>query len=124
MVIDYWTGEAATGWSAADTKTIQVSAHLEDDASEQTVLVTRFVATADDGTTRTVVTEDRGEFAFTPPFSYGSVLSIQPSADDVEVLTVYVQLELLVETEPESERFFRQTVLDSLVLPLIQEDRK
>jgi hypothetical protein len=29
-----------------------------------------------------------------------------------------------VETEPESGRYFRQTVLDSLVLPLIQEDRK
>jgi hypothetical protein len=124
VVIDYWTDEQATEWTAADTKAVQVSAHLEDDASEQAVLVTRFVATADDGTARTVVTEDRGEFALTPPFSYGTVLSIPPSAADAEVLTVYVQLEMLVETEPESGRHFRQTVLDSLVLPLLKEDRK
>ncbi len=124
VVIDYWTDEAATGWTAADTKAVQVSAHLEDDASAQTVLVTRFVATADDGAARTVVAEDRGEFALTPPFSYGTVLSIQPSGADAERLTLYVQLEMLVETEPESGRYYRQTVLDSLVLPLLEEDRK
>jgi hypothetical protein len=124
VVIDYWTDEAAAEWTAADTKTVQVSAHLEDDTSKQTVLVTRFVATADDGTTRTTVTEDRGEFAITPPFSYGTVLSLQPAAAHAERLTVYVQLELLVETERNSGRYFRQTVLDSLVLPLIKEDRK
>ena len=124
VVIDYWTDELAAEWTAPDTKAIQVSAHLEDDASEQAVLVTRFVATADDGTARTVVSEDRGEFALTPPFSYGTVLSIQPSADDVEEITLYVQIEMLVETEPESGRYFRQTVQDSLVLPLLKEDRK
>lgn len=124
VAIDYWTGESASAWTAEDTKNIQVSAHLEGDAGAQTVLVTRFVATADDGTSRTVVAEDRGEFAITPPFSYGSVLSLLPSAADAEQLTLYVQLELLVETEPESGRYFRQTVLDSLVLPLIQEDRQ
>jgi hypothetical protein len=124
VVIDYWTGEAATAWTAEDTKNIQVSAHLEDDLSEQSVLVTRFVATADDGTTRTVVVEDRGEFAITPPFSYGSVLSLLPSAEDADEITLYVQLELLVETEPDSDRYFRQTVLDSLVLPLLKEDPK
>jgi hypothetical protein len=124
VVIDYWTDETATEWTASDTKTVQVSAHLEDNADEQTVLVTRFVTTADDGGSRTVVVEDRGEFALTPPFSYGTVLSLQPSGPDAELLTLYVQLELLVETEPDSGRYFRQTVLDSLVLPLIKEDRK
>jgi hypothetical protein len=123
VVIDYWTDDLATEWTPEDLKTVKVSAHLEDDTSEQTVLVTRFVATADDGAARTTVVEDRGEFALTPPFSYGTVLSLQPSGDDAEVLTLYVQLELLVETEPDSGRYFRQTVLDSLVLPLIQEDR-
>lgn len=124
VVIDYWTDEAATGWTAADTKTIQVSAHLEDDTSEQTVLVTRFVATADDATTRTTIVEDRGEFAINPPFSYGTVLSVLPSAAGADTLTVYVQLELLVETGRKTDRYFRQTVLDSLVLPLIKENRK
>ena len=124
VVVDYWTDEAATAWTAEDTKNIQVSAHLEDDLSEQSVLVTRFVATADDGTTRTVVVEDRGEFALTPPFSYGSVLSLLPAGEDADEITLYVQLELLVETEPDSDRYFRQTVLDSLVLPLLKEDPK
>jgi hypothetical protein len=124
VVVDYWTAEAATEWTAAGTKTVQVSAHLEDDTSEQVVLVTRFVATADDGTTRTTVVEDRGEFAVQPPFSYGTVLSLQPSAADADEITLYVQLELLVETESESGRYFRQTVLDSLVLPLIKENRE
>jgi hypothetical protein len=103
---------------------VQVSAHLEDDTSAQTVLVTRFVATADDGAARTTAVEDRGEFALTPPFSYGTALSLLPSSEDAELITLYIQLELLVETEPDSDRYFRQTVLDSLVLPLIQEDRK
>lgn len=124
VVIDYWTDEQATEWTADGTKTIQVSAHIEDGPREQAVLVTRFVTTADDGASRTVVVEDRGEFALTPPFSYGTVLSLQPSGEDAELLTLYVQLELLVETEPDSGRYFRQTVLDSLVLPLIKEDRK
>jgi hypothetical protein len=124
VVIDYWTDQAAREWTVAGTKSIQVSAHLEDDTSEQAVLVTRFVATADDGTARTVVTEDRGEFALTPPFSYSSVLSLLPSAADAELITLYVQLELLVETEEDSDRYFRQTVLDSLELPLLKEDRK
>ena len=124
VVVDYWTDDAATAWTPAGTKTVQLSAHIEDDTSEQTVLVTRFVATADDGTARTTVVEDRGEFAITPPFSYGTVLSLQPSAPAADQITLYVQLELLVETEHTSDRYFRQTVLDSLVLPLIKENRK
>jgi hypothetical protein len=124
VVIDYWTDEAATSWTAAETKTVQLSAHLEDDRSKQTVLVTRFVATADDGTARTTIVEDRGEFAITPPFSYSSVMSLLPSEASATQVTVYVQLELLVETGANSDRYFRQTVLDKLVLPLIKEDRK
>jgi hypothetical protein len=124
VVIDYWTDQAATAWTAADTKTITVSAHLEDDKSEQTVLVTRFVATADDATARTMIVEDRGEFAINPPFSYGTVMSVLPSAAGAHTVTVYVQLELLVETGRNTDRYFRQTVLDSLVLPLIKENRK
>ena len=121
VVVDYWTAETATGWTAAGTKTVQLSAHLEGGDPDQTVLVTRFLATADDGTSRAVVAEDRGEFAVTPPFGYGTALSLPPSAADAGEVTLAVQLELLVETEPGSARYFRQTVLDSLVLPLLQE---
>ncbi len=33
-----------------------------------------------------------------------------------------MQFDLLVETEPGSGRYFRQTVLDSIVLPFLQEE--
>jgi hypothetical protein len=121
VVIDYWTTEAATGWTAAGTKTVQLAAHLEDGDEDQEVLVTRFLATADDDTSRTVVAEDRGEFAISSPFSYSTALTLTPSAADADATTLYVQLELLAETEPGSGRYSRQTVLDSIVLPFLPE---
>jgi hypothetical protein len=122
VVIDYWTDEDAKDWTAAGTKTIQVSAHLEGGVAQEAVKVTRFVVTVDDGSTRTTAAEDRGEFMITPPFSYTTALSILPSPADTTALTVYIQFELLVETEPGSQQYFRQTVLDTLRLPLIEED--
>ncbi|MGY1605383.1 hypothetical protein [Geodermatophilus sp. SYSU D00815] len=117
LVIDYWTAEDATAWTAESAKTIQLSAHLEGGTGAET-RVTRFVVTADDGTARTTVTEDRGEFVVTPPFTYGTVLSLTPSTAGATSLTVYVQFDLLVETEEDSGTYFRQTVLDTLQLPL------
>ena len=122
LVVDWWTTEQATLWRAADTKGVQLSAHLEGGDADLEVLVTRFVATADDGTARTTVAEDRGEFALQPPYSYGSALALTPSVPDADQVTLSVQFDLLVETEPGSERYFRQTVLDSIVLPFHQEE--
>jgi hypothetical protein len=119
VVVDYWTGEPATAWTAAGTKTVQLAAHLEEGDEDQEVLVTRFVATADDGAVRTVVAEDRGEFALTPPFSYGTTLSLTPATPGATETTLSVQFDLLVETESGSGRYFRQTVLDSIVLPFL-----
>src|SRR3954453_21021578 len=119
VVIDYWTTKAATQWTAADTKTFQLSAHLE--GGTAATKITRFGATVDDGRTRTTAVDDRGEFAFTPPFTYSTALNLAPSPSSVTGLTVYVQLDLLVETEPGSDQFFRQTVLDPLRLPLLEE---
>ena len=121
VVIDWWTDQDATSWTAADAKTVQLSAHLEGGSARQAVQVTRFAATADDGTARTTVTEDRGEFVLTPPFSYSSVLNVAPSAATATELTLYVQFDLLVETATGSGEYFRQTVQDSLELPLAQE---
>ncbi len=122
LVVDWWTAEQAAQWRAADTKGVQLSAHLEGGDADLEVLVTRFVATADDGTARTTVAEDRGEFALQPPYSYGTALVLTPSAPDAEQVTLSVQFDLLVETEPGSQRYFRQTVLDSIVLPFLQEE--
>ena len=122
LVVDWWTTEQATQWRAADTKGVQLSAHLEGGDADLEVLVTRFVATADDGTTRTTVAEDRGEFALQPPYGYGTALVLTPSAADAGQVDLSVQFDLLVETEPGSGRYFRQTVLDSIVLPFLQEE--
>ena len=121
VVIDWWTDQEATAWTAADAKTIQLSAHVEGGTADQEIEVTRFAATADDGTTRTTVTEDRGEFVLTPPFDYTSALNVAPSTSTATELTVYVQFDLLVETATGSGEYFRQTVQDSIVLPLVQE---
>jgi hypothetical protein len=122
VVIDWWTAQDATHWSADGDKTIQLAAHVEEGTTSQAVKVTRFVATADDGTTRTTVAEDRGEFVLSPPFSYTTALSVAPSPTAATRLTLYAQFDLLVETEPGSGEWFRQTVLDSIQLPLLQED--
>ncbi|MGY1757836.1 hypothetical protein [Geodermatophilus sp. SYSU D01062] len=122
VVVDYWTADQAATWTAADDKTIQLSAHVEGGDGDTEVLVTRFAATTDDGTTRALAAEDRGEFALMPPFSYTTALSLPGSAVPADALTVSVQFDLLVETEPGSGRYFRQTVLDALELPLLQED--
>ena len=121
VVIDWWTDQVATEWTAADAKTIQLSAHVEGGIAKQEIKVTRFAATADDGTARTSVTEDRGEFVLTPPFTYTSALNVAPSAATATELTVYVQFDLLVETATGSGEYFRQTVQDSIELPLVQE---
>jgi hypothetical protein len=122
VVIDYWTDEDAKSWRAADPKTIEVGAHIEGGVAQEAVKVTRFVVTVDDGTDRTVAAEDRGEFMITPPFSYTTALSLLPSPAGVTDLTLYIQFELLVETAPGSQQYFRQTVLDTLSLPMTEED--
>jgi hypothetical protein len=122
VVVDYWTTGQATAWTAADDKTIQVAAHVEGGDGETEVLVTRFSATTDDGTARVLAAEDRGEFALMPPFSYTTALTLTEATPTATSLTVTVQFDLLVETEPGSSRYFRQTVLDILELPLLQED--
>jgi hypothetical protein len=122
VVVDYWTADPASTWTAADDKTVQLSAHVEGGDTATEVLVTRFAATTDDGSTRVLAAEDRGEFALTPPFSYTTALTLPEATPTATSLTVTVQFDLLVETEPGSQRWFRQTVLDTLELPLLQED--
>lgn len=121
LVIDYWTTQQADRWTPTSSKSIQLSAHLE--GQEQTastirVDVTRFTAVVDDGTTRTSVVDDQGQFAIQPPFTYGTVLELPPTDPDVASITVTVQFDLLVETGKNTGSYYRQTVVDSLDLPL------
>lgn len=121
VVVDYWTDEDAADWTAGDAKTIQLAAHVEGGGTQHAIKVTRFVATVDDGKSRSEAAKDRGEFALTPPYSYTTALTLLPSPSATTELVLYVQFDLLVETEPGSEVFFRQTVLDTLRLPLSEE---
>jgi len=119
LVVDWWTDQTAVDWTAGDPKTLQLSAHLEGGSDDEVlVLVTRFAAVLDDGVTRTQVDEDLGEFVISAPYTYGTVLTLPPSDSAATSLSVSLQFDLLVETEPGSERYFRQTVMDTLVLPL------
>jgi hypothetical protein len=121
VVVDYWTTQNAKEWRAHGTKTIQVAAHVEGGGTASTVEVTRFSATADDGTSRTTAAQDDGQFVITPPYSYSSVITLLPSSPRASAVTLYVQFDLLVETYTGSGQFYRQTVLDTLKLPLLQE---
>lgn len=125
LVIDYWTTQQAVEWTPADTKSIQLSAHLEGEeatASSIEVLVTRFSAVLDDGTTRTTVVDDRGEFALQPPFTYGTAVELPPTDAAADAVTVTVQFDLLVETGRNTDRYYRQTVIDTLELPLLTQE--
>lgn len=120
LVVDWWTSGSPTTWTAADEKALQLSANLQGgDDEDLEVLVTRFSAVLDDGTTRTSLADDQGQFALQAPYTYGTALSLPASAAGTTSVSVDVQFDLLVETEPGSQRYFRQTVLDSLVLPLV-----
>ncbi|SDG46060.1 hypothetical protein [Klenkia brasiliensis] len=117
VVVDWWTTQQATAWTADVEKSVQLAAHLEGGDPDLEVLITRFSAVLDDGTTRTSLVDDRGEFAFQPPYPYGTALTVPASPAGTASVSLDVQFDLLVETEPGSQRYFRQTVLDTLVLP-------
>jgi hypothetical protein len=59
LVVNYWTDQAPTTWTADLSATVQLSAHIEDSDDEHAVKVSRFLAIADDGVTRTTLTDDR-----------------------------------------------------------------
>ena len=124
VVINYWTTQEAKTWGPKGDKNVQLSAHVEGGGTQAEVKVTRFLATADDGVHRVTVVEDRGEFVITPPYSYTTALTLTPSDPTATGLTLYAQFELLVETFPGSGAFYRQTVLDTIHLPFLLEDKK
>jgi hypothetical protein len=118
MVIDYWTDADPKTLSATVPTIVKVSAHLEDGDTAHAVKVSRFLATADDGTSVATLSDDRGEFVVTPPFSYGTALTVHPANPTASSVTLSIQFDLLVETAPGSGAYFRQTVLDSVRIAL------
>lgn len=121
VVIDYWTTQDPAAWTPERATAVHLSAHLEGAGDRTEVLVSRFSAVLDDGTRRTALAEDRGEFAISAPYSYGGVVTVPGLAPGTERAELAVQLDLLVETEPGSGSHYRQTVLDTLQLTFDSE---
>lgn len=118
LVIAYWTDADPATLSATTPTIVKLAARLEGGDSKNTVKVSRFLATADDGSTSTTLAEDRGEFVITPPYAYGTALTIRPSNPTTTSVGLSIQFELLVETAPGSGAYFRQTVLDTVRVAL------
>lgn len=116
VVVDYWVEDDPGTWTADRPTTIRLAAHVEEADSRHAVKVSRFGAVLDDGSRRVLITEDRGDFVLTPPYSYGGALTIPALPSDTRTAEIAVQFDLLVETEPRSDSYFRQTVLDTIQL--------
>ncbi|GAA0499047.1 hypothetical protein Ade02nite_83520 [Paractinoplanes deccanensis] len=117
--LTYWTSDNAKLYTASSVKTINVAAHVEDADSTHRVTVTTFQVTQDDGTKRGVVSTDSGKFDVTPPYPYNTVVTLPAATAGAPKLTLTIRLDLLVETAPKSNSYYRSTALDTLTLPLL-----
>jgi hypothetical protein len=116
VVLDYWSSLPATKWTVTSDPVLQLAAHVEGGGDKNEVKITHFGATYNDGRTTVQVGSDDGEFIFTPPFSYTTALPLPRPASGTRSATVLIQLNLLVETAPNSHEYFRNTVLDRVRL--------
>ncbi|WP_285556885.1 hypothetical protein [Actinoplanes regularis] len=117
--LTYWTADNAKLYTAESIKTINVSAHIEDADSTHRVAVSTFEVIQDDGTKRDKVATDSGQFDVTPPYPYNTVVTLPAATAGAATLTLSVRLDLLVETTPKSNSYYRSTALDTLTLPLL-----
>jgi hypothetical protein len=117
--VTYWTSDNAKAYTADTVKTINVAAHIQDADSSHRITVSTFQVIQDDGTKRAVVSTDNGKFDVTPPYPYNTVLTLPAATAGAAKLTLTVRLDLLVETAPDSNSYYRSTALDTLTLPLL-----
>jgi hypothetical protein len=117
--LTYWTSDNAKLYTAQQVKTINVAAHIEDADSTHRVTVSTFQVVQDDGTQRVTVTNDTGKFDVTPPYPYNTVVTLPAATTGATKLTLTIRLDLLVETAPKSNSYYRSTALDTLTLPLL-----
>ncbi|MEV0897596.1 hypothetical protein [Actinoplanes sp. NPDC049802] len=120
VTLTYWTSDDAKLYTAASVKTINVAAHIEDADSEHRVTVSTFQVTQDDGSARTEAYTDKGKFDVTPPYPYNTVVTLPAATTGATRLTLTIRMDLLVETAPESNSYYRSTALDTLTLPLLR----
>jgi hypothetical protein len=123
LVIDYWTTQNVATWTSNMAVPINISAHIEDSDVAHAVEVTQFKATLTTDATAdaTNLMVDNGQFIITPPYSYGSVMTLPAQPASAHAATIAVEFDLLIETAPKSGQFFRQTVLDNLPLTFVAQ---
>ncbi len=123
LVVNYWTTQNVGTWTSNLSVPINVSAHMEDSDTAHAVEVTQFKATLATDASANVITlmDDNGQFVITPPYSYGSVLIMPAEPATAHSATISVQFDLLIETAPKSGQYFRQTVLDTLVISFVAQ---
>ncbi|WP_305784206.1 hypothetical protein [Symbioplanes lichenis] len=119
VALTYWTSDNAKLYTADSLKTINVAAHIEDADSTHRVSVSTFQVTQDDGTKRANVATDNGKFDVTPPYPYNTVVVVPAATAGAKTLTLSFRMDLLVETAPKSNSYYRSTALDTLTLPLL-----
>jgi hypothetical protein len=117
--LTYWTSDNAKLYTAESLKTLNVAAHVEDADSTHRVIISTFQVIQDDGTKRSVVDTDTGRFDVTPPYPYNTVVTVPAATKGATKLTLTFQVDLLVETAPKSNSYYRSTALDTLTLPLL-----
>ncbi|WP_255657907.1 hypothetical protein [Actinoplanes sp. L3-i22] len=117
--LTYWTSDNAKTYTAESIKTINVAAHIEDADSSHRVTISTFQVTQDDGTNRSVVATDSGKFDVTPPYPYNTVVTVPAATAGATALTLTIRMDLLVETAPKANSYYRSTALDTLALPLL-----
>jgi hypothetical protein len=124
LAVNYWSDQKPETWSADKAVVLRLSAHLERKGvispTAVPVKISRFWVTLDDGTSVSTLVDDRGEFVITPPYSYGSALTIRPANKTATSAIMSVEFDLLIETTPTSKAYFRQTVLDTVSLHFVK----
>ncbi|SDT78443.1 hypothetical protein SAMN04489716_8376 [Actinoplanes derwentensis] len=121
VTLTYWTSDNAKLYTAGSNKTLNIAAHIEDTDGKQRVTVSTFQVTQDDGAARANVRTDNGKFDVTPPYPYNTVVTLPAATAGATALTLTVRMDLLVETAPEADTYYRSTALDSLTLPLVKD---
>jgi hypothetical protein len=122
LVVHYWTDGTLSTEAGSDV--VHLSAALKGADSKHAVKVTLFTASVETATGSQVSTvqlaNDQGEFILTPPYSYTTAIALPatPAASTATAgtETLSIRFDLLVETAPGSGAYFRQTVLDDVVL--------
>lgn len=113
LVIDYWTSQDPTTWTAESAPIIRLSASVAGGTEKNAIKITSFNARID--APETTLANDTGDFAVDAPRSYSSSFVV-PAGAEPSTTRILFTFDLITETAPGSGIFTRQTVMDTLTL--------